>query len=181
MSEPPAQLLEQTLVLRARLGDAGALGLLVERWQPRLWLHARRFTGDDAAAWDITQEVWLSVVRGIGRLNEPDVFPAWLSMILRRRCTDWLRKHKRRTEQPLTAEPAVADPAPHHDERERLHRAMTSLSDDHRRVVVMHYLEGLAIADIARLTCTPPGTVRSRLHHARQHLKRILENRHDPV
>ena len=76
----------------------------------------------------------------------------------------------------------VASDAPAHDARvlsaelsARVQRALLTLSPDHRVVVVLHHLEGMAVEDIARTLGTPVGTIKSRLARARAELKRKLE------
>ncbi len=68
------QIVDELLVMDAQNGRAKAMELLASRWQERLWRYAWRLTGDTEAAWDVTQEAWLGIVRGIMRLNDPARF-----------------------------------------------------------------------------------------------------------
>ena len=66
------QIADEILVMDCQSGRAKALEILVSRWQKRLWQYAYDLTGDSEAAWDVTQESWLGIIRGIRRLNDPD-------------------------------------------------------------------------------------------------------------
>src|SRR5690606_32774450 len=61
-----------------------------------------------------------------------------------------------------------------------VHKAIESLSVAHREVIVLHFLEGFSVADIAHITGTSQGTVKSRLHYAKLSLKNYLSPEHDP-
>ena len=65
--------MDEILVLECQSGSVQALEALVSRWQKRLWRHAYCLTGDAEGAWDVTQESWLGIIRGIGRLGDPRV------------------------------------------------------------------------------------------------------------
>ena len=90
------QIYDQVLVLRCREGDEEAFGQLMDRWQERLWRHAFRLSGHEDAAWDILQESWLGISRGIQRLQDPAAFPGWAYRIVSNKCRDWIRREQRR-------------------------------------------------------------------------------------
>ena len=71
MTGPSEQIVDEILVMDCQSGRSQALDMLVGRWQKRLWRYACRLTGDSEAAWEVTQESWLGIVRGIRRLNDP--------------------------------------------------------------------------------------------------------------
>jgi RNA polymerase sigma-70 factor, ECF subfamily len=169
---------EELLVLDCLAGSREAFNALVERWQERLFRHAWKLTGNEEAAWDAVQETWLAVVKGIKRLKGPDAFPGWIYGILGNKCADWVRKQKRDRKLlgKLSSEEADlrADIL-----RLRLWDALLRLSDDHRLVVVLRYVEGHSVKETARIMDIPEGTVKSRLHVARGRLKEhweVLEN-----
>jgi RNA polymerase sigma-70 factor (ECF subfamily) len=175
---------EQALVLRAQLGDSASLGCLVGRWQDRLWRTARRLTADEAAAWDVVQDTWAAVVRGIRNLDNPRAFGSWIYRILAASAAGSRRRQARdrRTREQLRREPARCDPGGSHavDRADELAAALASLDADHLAVVSLHYGEGLNVADVARILSIPSGTVKSRLFHARQHLRgRLGGNEHE--
>ena len=77
---------DELLVLRCQEGDAEAFELLVGRWQRQLWRHAWRLTGDEGTAWDVVQETWIGISRGIARLADASAFPAWAYQIVSNKC-----------------------------------------------------------------------------------------------
>ncbi len=89
---------DELLVLRCQTGDAEAFELLVARWQQRLWRHAWRLTGNESAAWDVLQETWIGISRGIHRLADAAACPAWAYQIVSNKCRDSLRREKRQRE-----------------------------------------------------------------------------------
>ena len=89
---------DELLVLRCQEGDTAAFELLVGQWQRRLWRHAWRLTGDESDAWDATQEAWIGMSRGIGRLADAAAFPAWAYQIVSNKCRDSVRRKRRRRE-----------------------------------------------------------------------------------
>lgn len=65
------QLVDEILVMDCQSGSVKALEILVSRWQKRLWRYAYNLTGDSEMAWDITQESWLGIIKGLRRLHDP--------------------------------------------------------------------------------------------------------------
>lgn len=90
MAKLKQQVYDELLVLRSQDGEASAMDELVRRWQKKLRRHARYLTAGDEAAWDMTQETWMAVVRGIRRLDDPATFKTWVYRILVHKCADWL-------------------------------------------------------------------------------------------
>ncbi len=170
---------DEWLVLRCQDGEVQAYERLVRRWQDRLWRYAWSLTKCRDTACDVTQEAWLAVVRGIGRLDDPAGFGPWVHRIVRNKCADWVRykQRQRRAEQTLTNEARGRhnNPTGQSGISEELASALEELSGDHRAVLMLHYIDSLTVAEIAGLLDTPVGTVKSRLHHARNLLKQILE------
>lgn len=172
----------ELLVLRSQDGDAQALEKLIHRWSPRLLRHAYRLTGDRHAAADAAQEAWVAIVRGLSRLDDPARFPAWAYRITTFKCADWTRQRTRdraRRNTNVQRQRELDDRAngPEHssNEVERLRQAMRQLGGDHYAALSLHYLDGLSVAEIAVAMNIPTGTVKSRLHHARQQLKTTME------
>lgn len=173
---------DELLVLRCQAGDGEALRALVKRWQPRLGRVARHLTGDREAAGDVLQDAWLAIVRGIRRLDDPARFRTWAFRIVTNRCTDWLRRKVVRRKFFAEARNAGV-PTSFEDSGEsdsgtevaRLRDALTQLPEDQRTTIALHYLEGMGIAEIARVLDVPAGTVKSRLFNARERLRIAME------
>lgn len=178
MSRTPENIQDELLVLRCQAGDADALRVLIERWQPRFGRFAWHLTNDREATRDVVQDAWMAIVRGIKRLDDPALFRSWAYRIVSNKCADWLRQ--RIAQRGLAQEPRVApEPASREpdssDEVEPLRRALRRLPDEQRAILSLHYLDGMSVAEIARVMDVPTGTVKSRLHHARNRLKTALE------
>ncbi|MEM8874197.1 MAG: sigma-70 family RNA polymerase sigma factor [Planctomycetota bacterium] len=167
------------LVLRCQLGEREAFAELVDAWHPRLWRHLHRTLGSTDAADEVSQEVWLRVVRTIMRLREPGAFPGWLFRIAHGSMTDRLRRQYRAAAHLASAEPtdvtvdvpATLEP----DEVEHLHAALADLEPAHREALGLFYLEGFDIREVADALGVPVGTVKSRLHRGRSALRHALE------
>ncbi len=189
---------DELLVMSCQDGDEEAISLLVRRWQPRLWRHARTLTGTDDAAWDVVQESWLAIVRGLHRLLDAAQFRVWAYRIVTNKSADWIRRQTRRRQaladlsqqdaaqsggtQTGIAQPDVlgrSEPeaaASHNEQVAALQQALQTLGPDHRVVLTLHYLEEMTINEIAVSLGIPAGTVKSRLYHARQELKDAWQN-----
>lgn len=177
--DPAERLFDEYLAASARAGSRIALEQLATRIQPRLLGHARRLTGDAEAARDAVQEAWVEIVRGLSRLDDATAFPAWAFRIVSRRCAHWVRKQQRnrRLDVAYSAEPLVtttADGGERASDAARLARAIAILPPDQRAAIALFYLEDLSVAEIAVALDAPSGTVKTRLMHAREKLRRTL-------
>lgn len=174
---------DELLAVRCQLGESDAFDTLIARWHPPLWTFVRRLTGPDEAARDVMQEVWLRVLRGIGRLREPARLRAWLFSIARRSVMDRLRAQyaqPRAGEEPELDELAAPDDAAaaaleREDALDLLDHELTRLPLVEREVLTLFYLRELTLADVAGLLDVPVGTVKSRLHRARRMLRELLQ------
>ncbi|MGW4471734.1 RNA polymerase sigma factor [Nonomuraea sp. NPDC004354] len=168
---------DELLVVRAQLGERAALAELVARWRMPVWTYVRRML-DAERADDVTQEIWLAVVRGLPRLREPSRFAPWLFTIARRSVTDRLRDQYAREQETLAAGDAVAeDPVEAVVDRAELVSLLSGLPVPEREVLVLFYLEDLPVEDCAQICRVPVGTVKSRLNRARRLLRARLEEK----
>jgi RNA polymerase sigma-70 factor (ECF subfamily) len=177
MIEPDEQLVDEILVMDAQCGRVKAMELLVARWQKRLWRYARSLTGDAEAAWDVTQEAWLGVIRGIGRLNDPARFRSWIFRIVTNKANDWIRGNgcAARSQTPPTVETDHQAMQHSHETASDLHSILQRLPDRSRTVLTLYYLEEFDVPEVARILRIPRGTVKSRLYHARQEFKELWQ------
>jgi RNA polymerase sigma-70 factor (ECF subfamily) len=172
-----AQLSDDELLAGTARGDAQAFGLLFQRRHGQVFRFALHMTGSAALAEDVTQEVFLRVMREAGRF-EPgrSAVAAWLCGIARNCARQ--RLDRDRPYQPLEAddEPAAHGPAVHVDPLgeltraegiARVRKAVLSLPVRYREVVVLCDLQELTYAETADALGCAVGTVRSRLHRAR--------------
>lgn len=181
MRRDPEQVLDEYLVVLAQSGEPRAWAQLAERWAPKLVRHAARVLGDADAGRDAAQDAWLSAARGLKRLQDPGRFAPWLYAICTRRCMDALRaKGRVRTVRDAAqahahVNGAAHDPRAHIEAGLDLTAALRDLPGDQRAVVSLYYGEDLSVDDIAAAIGAPSGTVKSRLHAARETLKRHLQ------
>jgi len=177
MTGPSEQIVDEILVMDCQSGRSQALDVLVSRWQKRLWRYACRLTGDSEAAWEVTQESWLGIVRGIRRLNDPARFRPWAYRIVTHKANDWIRKKAKRAH----GEPDEPRERPAHDERRAnetsadLQAILRRLPERSRTVLTLYYLEEFGLAEIAGILHVPAGTVKSRLHTARAEFKNLWQ------
>lgn len=182
MPRTPDQIYEEWLVLRAQDGSRPAMGELVTRWNRRLVGFALSQTGREDIARDVAQSAWLAAARDIRRLRDPAAFGAWILRIVANRCADHIRaaSRARRAEHAATRDRAIqiANPAPAADDSEtvtRVREAIAMLGPAQREILGLHYGAGLRVDVIASLLGVPEGTIKSRLHAARNELKPLLE------
>lgn len=172
---PDQPVFDELLVLQCQAGDGAALDELVKRWQPRLMRHALRLSMNPEIAGDICQEAWLAIVRGIHRVSDPAMFRAWALRIVANKAADWLRRKHREGLQVTGEEPRERDRADPPEALAQVQAALARLSSERREILELRYLEELSTAEIAVVLAIPEGTVKSRLHHARNHLREVLE------
>ena len=176
---PHDRLNDELLVLRCQEGDAEAFEALIGRWQRRLWRHAWRLTGEESAAWDALQEAWIGISRGIRRLADAAAFPAWAYQIVSNKCRDSIRRQQRRREAAAAYSERIGreeqEAAAAQQRHGTLMEALEQLSGPDRAVLSLRYEEQFDTAEIACILGIPEGTVKSRLFHARQRLRKYLE------
>lgn len=179
MNTISSQVKDELLVLRAQGGDHDALAELVERWQDRLGRFAHYRTGHAEVARDVLQEAWMSIAAGLSKLDDPARFGHWAYRIVGNKCADWLRRLKHAREFEDQARNTVREGAIDADSGEseilKLRAALRTLPADDATILALHYLDEMGIADIGRYLDVPAGTVKSRLHYARNRLKEVLE------
>jgi len=178
MTDHREQLVDELLVMDAQSGRVKAMEMLVSRWQKRLWRYACRLTGSPEAAWDVTQESWLGIVRGISRLSDPARFRPWAYRIVTNKANDWLRKKARQSQIQADRDINIQQHSdrPPDDMAADIEKILRQLPERSRTVLTLYYLEGLALAEVARVLRTAQGTVKSRLHTARIEFRQLCES-----
>jgi RNA polymerase sigma-70 factor (ECF subfamily) len=164
-------------VLEARAGDEAAFERLAADVVDRLYRIAVLILRDGHQAEDAVQETLVRAWTGIAKLREPERFDAWLHRLLVHACADQSRGRRRfeAVVRVLPADPLAVDDAAGVAERDAMERGFRRLSAEHRAVIVFHYYLDLPLHEIAEALGLPEGTVKSRLHHARQELRAGLE------
>jgi RNA polymerase sigma-70 factor (ECF subfamily) len=180
----PVEAPESALVAAARQGEAAAFSALVARYQTPVYNLAYRMLGDPDEAADATQEAFLRAYQALGQYRGGP-FRAWLLRIAANACYDSLRRRQRRPTASLDRLPheqvagAQVSPDPEEVVLQREHQALIqrcllALPPDQRLVVVLADIQGLSYEEIAVVTRSPLGTVRSRLSRGRARLRDLL-------
>jgi RNA polymerase sigma-70 factor (ECF subfamily) len=179
VDQPTGRALDEYLVSLCQAGSREALDGLARRWTPRLLRYAARVLGgsDSAeAARDVVQETWIGVIRGLRGLRDPAQFPAWIYGIATRKCADAIRANTRRRRFDALAgdQSARLVESPTAEQQIDVATAIRGLPPIHRAAVHLFYREELSVEEVASVLGIPAGTVKSRLHHARDALRRQL-------
>ena len=172
---------EQLPVAAARAGQPAAWDALFRRYQLPLYSYVQELTRHEQTSLDIVQESFIKAVRHIGSLREDTRFGSWLFGIAHQLCQRrWRKPHHADSLEEIPEADLATDaenPAEHLvavEERELFFAAIDGLPEEHRSVVLLHYLEDFDLAEIADITGVPLGTVKSRLHTARRKLRQQL-------
>jgi RNA polymerase sigma factor (sigma-70 family) len=173
---------DDELIQRAKEGDLDCFNQLVERYQRQIYNLSLRILENAPAAEDATQEAFLSAFRGIGKFRGGS-FRAWLFRIAANACRDQLRSLRRRPATsiesvPLELEsdqPTPEDLAVRRQLGEEIKKALAALPADQRLAVILRDIEGLDYAEIAQVTSSSLGTVKSRINRGRTRLRHHLE------
>ena len=163
---------DEFLVMRCQAGDETALAAFVTKWQPPFLRYASVMTRDPELAADAVQESWIKIIRALPRLREPLKFKAWAYRIITNQCLDSLRARR-----PSSADvdTRTVTPIRELETAEQVAWLLSQLSPMHRSVLALHYLQGFEVAEIAMIVGKPVGTVKSRLHNAREKFRQLLE------
>ena len=170
------QIVDEILVMDCQSGRVKALEILVSRWQKRLWRYAYRLTGNSESAWDITQESWLGIIRGIRRLNDPARFRSWAYRIVTNKASDWIKRNKAVK---LTDVGELDDRPQKEREDTGLGELLEKLDIKKRVVLSLYYFEQFSIPEIGVALRIPNGTVKSRLYNARNELKELWQKHYE--
>jgi RNA polymerase sigma-70 factor (ECF subfamily) len=182
---------DRLLIPRLRRRDPSAFELLVRTHQHRIYDFCVRMVGDREEAFDLTQEIFLSIHQHLDQFRADAKLTTWIFRISRNHCLNRLKYLKRRGRgrsdefgasnelsitESLGGSPRPDDAVSAQRERELVHRAIASLDEEQRVLVVLRDVEGLSYEEIMEITELPEGTVKSRLHRAREKLAGILAN-----
>lgn len=172
----------ELLVLRCQRGEREAFDELVRDWERPLFFYVRRLVAHEDEAWQILQEVWLQVLRGIGSLRDPNRLPVWLYVVARHVVTSHHRTEfaRERLRDAVEAiEPCQSqgeDEQASFDDAELVYHGLARVSRVDREVLTLFFLQDLSVAEVAQVLEIPPGTVKSRLFKAKKALRDVLEN-----
>lgn len=172
------QILCEILVLRCQRCDPGAAGDLVAMFEKPLLYYLRRMVQSEADAWDLVQETWVSIFRALPTLRDTRALPSFLYRTARNHALAHLRHVKAdlrlyaAVEVPSLDENREVDFT--NEDAAAVHAGLNQLSLPHREALTLFFLQELSIEEIASVLEIPAGTVKSRLHHAKQVLRKVL-------
>lgn len=180
------------IVQRVQSGEVECFDDLVRKYRERIWSVVYHLTSNREDAADLTQDAFLKAFQSINRFQGQSAFFTWLYRIAVNATLNHLQKSKLRRffslekirdETPVAGLlDQLADPGSSSDRaaclgelQQKLNEAMQKLSIKHRTVVTLFEIDGLSHEEIAEITGTSVGTVRSRLHYAKQLLQAELQ------
>ena len=156
----------------ARGGDPDAFEVLYGRHRDWAVGLAWRFTGNEADALDVTQQAFMYLLRKLPRLRLTARLTTFLYTVIRHRAIDLARRRRRRPAVHAELDALPADPAPPgRAAHEDLMTVLDRLPEARREVLLMRYVEDMALAEIAEALDIPLGTVKSRIHNALRALR----------
>ncbi len=177
------------LLARARAGEAQAFCRLAAQHERRLLQQATGLTRDPGTAEDLVSETFVEAWRSLARYNGACRFSTWLFAILLHRHQKHVRharsrpvplaslpvfeadQHRQTHENLPASGPSPSDEAMRKDAAEALCQVIESLSEKHRRVLLLRFFEDASLSEIATLLDCSLGTVKSRLHYALEELR----------
>jgi len=168
------------LVARLRQGDTAALAELYEKYKIPIFRTALAITRDPGAAEDILQECFVRLLTHAERVHTDAPVGPWLYRVAINLSCDWVNHRQRwsvllsklveRWTAPLRVEGTVEE----REIQEKVREAIRTLPLPQQVVIVLYYLEGLSLKEIAEILEVPEGTVKSRLHYGREALREHL-------
>jgi RNA polymerase sigma-70 factor (ECF subfamily) len=178
---------EGELIRRSRKGDGQAFSTLVERYQRRVTGVAMAVVHNQDDALEIAQEAFVRAYQNLGKFEERSSFSTWLYRIAANLAIDRRRREGRQVvlrgeegESELARIPSGTGDsfkeAARGELAQRLSAALNELTPEHRAVILLREVEGLSYDEISEILDCPRGTVMSRLHYARGHLRGILKD-----
>ena len=183
---------DRVIVQQVQEGRVGAFDQLVGKYRESIFSIIYNLTGNREDASDLTQETFIKAFRAISRFRGRSAFFTWLYRIALNTTMSFLKKQGRRRfinyetvhesassseiVEKLTSKNRTEKGILVRELQERLNESLQKLSPKHRTVVILHEIEGLDHAAIAEVTKTSVGTVRSRLHYAKQQLQSYLQD-----
>lgn len=182
---------QDELLRQARTGDADAFCTLAAAHEPRLFQQAVALCRNAATAEDLAAETLIEAWKSIGRFDGSCRFSTWLYAILLHRYQKSVRRQRSRPvplsslpvaeaeareqllENLTDAQPLPASAASQADSEAQLRDAVDALPEKHRQVVLLRFFQEASLPEIAAALGISVGTVKSRLHHALEKLRRM--------
>ena len=175
---------EHLPVQQARDGNPAAWDALFRRYQLPLYVYVFELVRNEQTSLDIVQETFIAAVRHIGGLRDDEKFGSWLFGIAHQKVIQLWRKHGGKEvlfdeipESPGEFENSPDDLLIRRERESAFMELLNQLPLPQRSVLLLHFVEDFSLEEIARVTETQLGTVKSRLHYAKKALRKLLEEK----
>lgn len=173
---------EQLPVAEARARNADAWAALFRRYRLPLYVYIFELVRDEQTSLDLVQETFINAFRHIATLRDDGKFGGWLFGIAHQKCVQQWRRRNREAElqEELANTPVTGDDAPlelliREEQEAEFMKLLERLPWPQRSALLLHFVEDFSLDEIARITGTQVGTVKSRLHYAKRTLRKLLE------
>ena len=177
---------ESELVRRAKEGRREAWDRLFQQYQAPLFAYLNQLVRNEETALDLLQETFLAALRWIGSLKGEGKFGGWIYRIAHQKAVQVWRRSGRETNWGDSEWPEMAEETPTprevliaEEKSAQLFDLLEVLPGGQRSVLLLHYLEDISLEEIARITDSELGTVKSRLHYARKALRQLWEQENE--
>ncbi|MCF0234955.1 MAG: sigma-70 family RNA polymerase sigma factor [Thermoguttaceae bacterium] len=178
---------DEELIDKTLSGDKNAFGKLAQKYQDRVYNLALSIVGNSEDAMDVAQETFLQALAHLDKFRKSSSFYTWLYRIAYNGAVGLLRRRKKVASLDRLVEEAgvfceARSESPdanvrREDDVATLREALAKLPDEYRQSIILREIDGLNYEEIAETLKIPTGTVRSRLHRARQALRESLGRR----
>lgn len=177
---------EQLPVPEARAGEPEAWNILLKRFRLPLYAYVFELVQHEQTSLDIVQETFINAARHIGSLRRDEKFGSWLFNIAHQKCVQHWRKRQPAEMATELQDDSLpdADPGPREwllrkEQEAEFMKTLDQLPVPQRAVLLLHFVEDFSLDEIARITGTRIGTVKSRLHYARKVFRKLWEKKHE--
>lgn len=167
----------EILVLAVKSGNSEAFTVLYRHYQLPMRKYAVARVNDPMVADDLVQNVWLKISKRVMTLNDVSLFRSWLYKALRWEIIDWAKQSRKEIVTNEFVEQSCEDMVP--KTTSYVLPALKKLDDNERDTAELFYLNDLSVGEISLIVGVPVGTVKSRLHRAREQLKRHIDNSYE--
>lgn len=176
------------MVTAIQNGDSDAMTQMYNTFHDDLRYYIYKTVHDPELADDLTQDTFMEILQCIGSLQEPAAFVTWSRQIAFRRCTAYFKKHHDlladEDEEGYSIFDTIAEDRTEfipdealdrEDLKQTIHAIIDALPQEQRSAIVLHYLDEMSVAEIAKIQNTSEGTVKSRLNYGRKAIRKSVE------